>query len=89
MRAAALSLVPLALVSAGLAPPAQHAFGFDAAALAAAEYVTQKQDHFDDGNANNWQQAYYVNRDHWVRRPLPTISTTITTTIATTRAVQT
>lgn len=28
-------------------------------------YFTQKQDHFDEKNKNEWQQAYYVNATFW------------------------
>lgn len=60
---AAVVLLPMAL--AGIAPPAKHAFGFDAKALQDAKYHTQVQDHNDSNNTNTWQQAYYVNDHHW------------------------
>jgi hypothetical protein len=31
-----------------------------------ARFVTTRQDHFDDGNKNMWQQAYFVNDAFWV-----------------------
>lgn len=33
--------------------------------LPQAEYLLQKQDHFDPHNTNTWHQAYYVNDTYW------------------------
>jgi hypothetical protein len=45
-------------------------FGFvlvsTAAIAPSARYVQQRQDHFDGGNPNTWQQAYYVNDSQWI-----------------------
>ena len=70
-----LALLFVKASAGGLSPVSGSAWGFDAAARAKARYVTQPVDHFAAAAVNStaaaaatWQQAYFINSEHWSKR---------------------
>jgi len=60
------TLLCLRQAAAGLAPRrGAGAWGFDATALNGARYFTQTLDHFNASEKRTWQQAYFVNDEHY------------------------